>query len=224
MKTWNRSPPRRRRRYRPTLKFTPTAWAKLAFLRDRGPTEIGAFGITETDEPLLITDLVLVPQQCTAVTVKFDDVGVADFFDDQVDLGRQPEQFARLWLHTHPGDSAAPSGTDEATFARVFGAADWAVMFILARGGATYARLRFRAGPGGQLRIPVEVDFGGEFAGSDQAAWNQEYQQNVRMPLPELPLDLMEPFGASRLERRWDDFGGRDLLDLEDSLFIPEEI
>jgi hypothetical protein len=210
--------------HRPTLKFTPTAWGKLVYLRDRGPTEIGAFGITEVDEPLLITDVILIPQQCTSVTVKFDDAGVADFFDDQVDLGRRPEQFARLWLHTHPGDSAAPSGTDEATFARVFGAADWAVMFILARGGATYARLRFRAGPGGQLRIPVEVDYGGEFAGSDQAAWNQEYQQNVRMPLPELPLDFLEPFGESRFERRWDDFGGRDVLDLDDPLFIPEEI
>ena len=164
------------------------------------------------------------PQQCTAVTVKFDDAGVADFFDDQVDLVRRPEQFARLWLHTHPGDSAAPSGTDEATFARVFGAADWAVMFILARGGATYARLRFRAGPGGQLRIPVEVDYGDEFAGSDQAAWNQEYQQNVRMPLPELPVDLLEPFAASRFDRRWDDFDRRDQLGLNDPFYIPEEI
>jgi hypothetical protein len=97
-------------------------------------------------------------------------------------------------------------------------------MFILARGGATYARLRFRAGPGGQLRVPVEVDFGGEFVGSDQATWNQEYQQNVRMPLPELPPDFLESFEATRFERRWDDFGGRDLLDLDDPFFIPEEI
>lgn len=193
-------------------------------MRDRGPTEIGAFGITGPDEPLLITDVILVPQQCTSVTVRFDDAGVADYFDAQVDLGRKPEQFARLWLHTHPGVSAEPSSTDEATFGRVFGAADWAVMFILARGGATYARLRFRAGPGGQLRIPVEVDFSGDFAGSDQTAWNQEYQQNIRMPLPELPRDFLVPFGESLFDRRWEDFGGRDLLDLDDPFYILEEI
>ena len=35
---------RRCRMPRPTLRFTPTAWAKLLFLGDRGPTEIGGFG------------------------------------------------------------------------------------------------------------------------------------------------------------------------------------
>ena len=97
-----------RRLPRPTLKFTPTAWGKLVYLRDRGPTEIGGFGISDPEEPLLITDVVLVPQQCTSVTVKFDDAGVADYFDAQVDLGRRPEQFARLWLHTHPAESVRP--------------------------------------------------------------------------------------------------------------------
>lgn len=194
---------------RPTLKFAPTAWGKLVYLRDRGPTEIGAFGISDPKESLLITDLVLIPQECTAVTVKFDDAGVADYFDAQVDRGRRPEEFARLWLHSHPADSASPSSTDEATFTRVFGKADWAVMFILARGGASYARLRFRAGPGGQLRIPVEVDYAREFAASDQAAWNREYQENVRMPLPEAP-DLGSDRGF------WDESDDQDLAEFYD--------
>ena len=29
----------------PVLRFTPYAWAKLLWLRDAGPTEIGGFGI-----------------------------------------------------------------------------------------------------------------------------------------------------------------------------------
>ena len=73
MRTWNRRSHRRRRLPRPTLRFTPTAWGKLVFLRDRGPTEIGAFGISDLDEPWLITDIVFIPLQCTSVTVKFDD-------------------------------------------------------------------------------------------------------------------------------------------------------
>ena len=68
------------------LKFTPTAWAKLLFLRDVGDTEVGGFGIcpSSTDNPILVEDIELVEQQCTWATVSFDDNSVADLFDDQV--------------------------------------------------------------------------------------------------------------------------------------------
>jgi len=161
------------------LRFTPSAWAKLVYLRDFGPTEVGGFGISSRDDLLLVQDVVLVRQSCTAVTVKFADAAVADFFDDQVDQGRLPEEFARIWIHTHPGHSASPSNTDEDTFARSFGEADWAVMFIVAMGGRTYARLRFSAGPGGQIEAPVEVDFSQTFAGSSPDIWEEEYRRAV---------------------------------------------
>ena len=128
---------------------------------------MGGFGITPVDDLLYVEDIRLVRQRCTAVFVAFDDTAVAEFFDEQIDAGRRPEQFGRVWIHTHPGESAQPSQVDEETFERVFGACDWAVMFILARGGETYCRLRFRAGPGGQFEIPVEIDFQREFAGSN---------------------------------------------------------
>ena len=150
----------------PTLRFTPTAWAKLEFFCHRGDTEIGGFGVSPANDPLLIEDFITVHQRVSAVTVAFDDTAVADFYDQQVDLGRQPHQFSRIWCHTHPGDSPNPSSTDEDTFARVFGGCDWAVMFILAKGGKTYARLRFNVGPGGHLLIPVEVDFAAPFHGN----------------------------------------------------------
>lgn len=180
---------KRRKRQRtppiPSLRFTPTAWAKFLFLRDRGETEVGGFGISSLDDPLLIEDVQLVRQVCSAVTVTFDDEGIADYFDARVDEGLAPEQFARVWLHTHPGNSPDPSQTDENTFFRVFGACDWAVMGILAQGGASYARLRFRAGPGGALQIPMEVDFKTPFPGSDSAAWDAEYRACVtQMALP----------------------------------------
>ena len=116
---------------KPKLRFSPTAWAKLLYLRDRGDTEVGGFAISAAGDLLLVTDVQLVKQFCTAMSVKFDDPAVADFFDQQVDGGLRPEQFARIWVHTHPGNSPLPSQTDEATFDRVFGRAEWAVMFIL---------------------------------------------------------------------------------------------
>ena len=104
---------------------------------------------------------------------------MAQFFDAQVDAGRQPAQFGRIWIHTHPEISAQPSITDEETLARVFAKAEWAVMFILSKTDDVYCRLRFNVGPGGEMEIPVEVDYGREFAGTDFAAWGAEYLANV---------------------------------------------
>jgi hypothetical protein len=149
------------------------------FLRDLGPTEVGGFGFSAPYDLLLIQDISLVKQRCTSVTVRFDDQAVADHFDDCVDLGHKPERFARIWIHTHPGKSASPSGTDEETFARCFGSSDWAIMFILAQGGETYARLALNSGPGGSLLLPVEIDFSRPFPASEEQDWEQEYLTSV---------------------------------------------
>ena len=163
----------------PILRFSPTAWAKLLYFRDVGTTEIGGFGITLAEDLLYVADFVTVRQQVSVVSVSFDDEAVADLFEDQVDLGRQPEQFARIWCHSHPGDCPHPSRTDEETFQRVFGRCDWAVMFIIARGEKIYCRLRFNVGPGGEIEIPVEIDYSQSFEASDETAWEKEFQSNI---------------------------------------------
>ena len=178
-----RAPQKQRDRSRPAppvLRFTPIAWAKLLFFRDRQETEVGGFGVTAADDPLLIEEFVSVKQDVSMASVSFDDEAVADFFDAQVDAGRKPEQFGRVWLHSHPGESPAPSGTDEETFRRVFGTCQWAVMFILARGGKSYARLRFNVGPGGHVLIPAQVDYDRPFGPTDREAWETEYKANVK--------------------------------------------
>jgi proteasome lid subunit RPN8/RPN11 len=171
---------RRQNKRRPRFRFSPTAWAKLLFLRDRGPTEVGGFGISPASDLLYVEDIRLVQQACTSISVAFDDSAVAEFFDEQIDAGRRPEQFGRIWVHSHPGNSAQPSPVDEETFRRVFGQCNWAVMFIIAREGEAYCRLGFRAGPGGAFEIPVHVDFEGPFAGSDFDAWAGEYDATIR--------------------------------------------
>jgi hypothetical protein len=168
----------------PDLQFTPYAWAKMQYLRDCGPTEIGGFGISAADDLMLVENVVLVPQTCGPVSVVFDDAAIADYFDQQVDQGLVPERFARIWIHTHPGHSASPSTVDEATFRHVFGRSNWAVMFITARGGECQARLQFSAGPTAVQPVGVSVDFGRAFPASDQAAWQSEYQHAVRHCLP----------------------------------------
>jgi hypothetical protein len=169
----------RRREPESELRFSPTAWAKLVWLRDLGRTEVGGFAISAADDLLFIEDVQMVRQECSTASVTFEDQSVADFFDRQVDAGLKPERFSRIWVHTHPGNSPTPSNTDDETFARVFGQPEWAVMFILARGGQTYARLRFNVGPGGELTIPVSVDYSRPFAASDLKGWQQEYAANL---------------------------------------------
>lgn len=191
----------------PTLRFSPTAWAKLLYLRDLGDTEVGGFGISAADDLLYIEDVQLVRQACTGASVAFDDQGVAEFFDQQVDLGRVPSQFGRLWVHTHPGNFAEPSMTDNDTFSRVFGQTHWAVMFILARQGHSYARLRFHVGPGGDVDLPVQVDYSRPFVASDHAAWKEQYAACVQTtdPLWTAQRDPFPPTGPVTALDPWDE-------------------
>ena len=41
----------------PSLRFSPTAWAKLLYLRDLGDTEVGGFGISAADDLLYVEDI-----------------------------------------------------------------------------------------------------------------------------------------------------------------------
>ena len=175
----------------PVLRFTPTAWAKLLFFRDRGQTEIGGFAVTSKDDLLRVVDFVTVKQEVSVASVIFDDEAVADFFEAQVDAGRKPEQFARVWLHSHPGNSPEPSHTDQETFHRVFGKCEWAVMFIVARNGKTSARLRFNVGPCGEILVPVQMDYATLFSAADPDAWDTEYQANIKVE------DSFNYFGGS---------------------------
>jgi hypothetical protein len=216
---------RTRRQRRPRLRFSPIAWAKLLFVRDCRPTEVGGFGIASVDDLLYVEDVRMAKQACTAISVAFDDAAIAEFFDEQIDAGRRPEQFGRIWIHTHPGASAEPSHVDEETFRRVFGPCDWAVMFILARGGETYCRLRFRAGPGGAWDIPAEVDFERNFVGSDRDAWAAEYEATVSAPEAPLTGLPQAQFGGDRAmmadghdlcDNLWDTFAWEKELDLHE--------
>lgn len=162
------------------LRFSPTAWAKLLYFRDKSDNEVGGFGVTGPDDLLFVTEFITVKQEVTVVSVKFDDEAVADFFDAQVDLGRKPEQFARIWVHSHPGNSPEPSVIDEETFERVFGGCQWAVLFVVAQDNKTYAKLSFHVGPGGQVLIPTAINYDMDFGPSDHGLWDAEYAANVK--------------------------------------------
>lgn len=129
------------------LRFTPYAWAKLLFLRDHGNTEVSFYALTDKEDISKVIDVLMVPQKCSMAYTEFKDDGIADFFDKMVDAGHEIENFARIWVHTHPGASASPSNTDEKTFKDAFGNNHWAIMAILGTTGETTCRLRYQSQP-----------------------------------------------------------------------------
>jgi len=197
-----------------------------------GDTEVGGFGISAEKQPLLIEDFVTVKQAVTEVTVAFDDTAVADFFDDCIDRGLTPARFARIWVHTHPGSSPEPSSVDEETFGRAFGDCDWAIMLIVSRTHATYARLSFSAGPGGSILLPVKVDWeqwpkllldrGGQMS-SQFEAWMDEYGKNI-CPAP-LSTGFGLPLGSQSSRLPWAEQPWRedDIYSLHDRSRLDDE-
>ena len=217
----------------PKLTFAPLAWLKLQFFCHVGTSEIGGFGISAKNDLLYVENFVTVRQRTSPVSVVMEDDAVADFSDRCVDAGIQPQRFLRVWCHTHPGSSAQPSGPDEDTFARVFGACDWAVMFIMARHVNTYARLSYHAGPGISAELPVTVDWSAwpdavtdpDFSMARLLGeWQHEFATNI---LSNPSLLLPPAASAKRDDRDWDqfmtdwDWQEFDLQPLED--YVPHE-
>ena len=180
-----------------------------------GDTEVGGFALSSKNDLLYVEDFITVEQVTSVVTVEFSDSAVADYFDKCVDTGLPPARFARIWCHTHPGDSPEPSSTDEETFARVFGDCDWGLMFILSRTGRTYARLSFNAGPGGSTQLPVMIDWAAwpdtlmdqvERLPEVMEEWMNEFSQNIQ---PYQPVSIQsDNLSSSRLsiEPWWNEF------------------
>ena len=163
-----------------TLKFTPYAWSKLIWMRDKGNTEVAGFCVTATNDPLLVTDFNLIKEKCTIASFDLDTNDLAEYQDLMLDTGLAMWQSVRILAHTHPGNSPHPSPADEENFERAFGAPDWAIMLIVAKNGETYCRLKVNVGPGITKQLKVTVDFSQEFRGSEHKNWENEYKLKVR--------------------------------------------
>lgn len=143
------------------LRFTPATWHQWHALCAAADTEIGCYGISSPDDPLLVVELCVPEQECTSAAVDVEPTAIARHIGECMSRGIPPERSCRIWLHTHPGQSAQPSGTDEKYWAECEQAQQHgAVMAMLAKGGQTFARVRLvdaMLGPV-DVTIPVECD------------------------------------------------------------------
>jgi proteasome lid subunit RPN8/RPN11 len=174
----------------PTICFTPTAYAKLLYMKKSSDMEVSGFGICKADNPLYITDFITVKQECTSVTTEMDADGLERYFEEMEEKGLAISQYFRIWIHTHPGMAPTPSGTDEKNFDEMFNKCSWAIMLICGKNEEIYARLRINKVDivgSVDIKCDVAIDWTSDFEGSNIAAWKQEYKQNVRKYVCKVP-------------------------------------
>lgn len=192
-----------------TIRFTPYAWKKLLYMRDCGDTEVAGYGVTGTDDPLLVTDFVLIKQECTSVTFDLDPGDGAEFMETMMDQGLMPWQCSNILIHTHPGNSSSPSPTDEDNFKEAFSHPDWAIMFIIAQDNSSYCRLKINAGPGAVKHLKTAIDWNTTFGGTDTQAWDNEYGSKVSEALPMFGMTGLEGLAENAASFQgstwWDD-------------------
>ena len=111
--------------------------------------------ITSSDDPMYVTDFEFLLQECTSVKTDFDTDAQNEWMESKLIEGKNPENFARIWAHTHPGPSATPSGTDWDTFQEAMGEAAWGVMLILGQSNEFVCVFRCRDQ---MLNLHVEVE------------------------------------------------------------------
>ncbi|MCK5605030.1 Mov34/MPN/PAD-1 family protein, partial [Candidatus Pacearchaeota archaeon] len=161
------------------LRFAPDAYAKLIWMRDRGPTEVAGYCTTATEDPLLVTDLRLIKQKCNDVHFELDPDDTVEDVERTLDMGLSPWATHNILCHSHPGNSPKPSGNDEDNFQKAFSRPNWAIMLIIAKNGSTYCRLKMNTAPGVEKLLKVTVDWSVPFGASDTKAWEEEYKAKV---------------------------------------------
>ena len=162
------------------VRFSTLAYRKYMWGLKKSNNEIGFYGISSVDDPLYIEDLSIPKQEVSGATFEFDDEGVAAHLYEWRKKGKTTAECCRIMLHTHPGDSCTPSGTDESEFVRVYGEYPWSLMIIMGQSGKMYARYRQKEPVVFSAVIPVVVEFEVPGVGDELVeGWDKQYNDRV---------------------------------------------
>jgi len=144
------------------LVMSPLAFLKAQTITFCDHREVSAMAVVAEDDPLYIEDFDVVDQEGNTAYTEMDGQALLCRAEGYNQRGIGYDRTMRVWFHTHPSGCAAnPSGTDNNTFAEVFGSAPFAVMLIHSKDGSWGATLRVgNASIGVKTKIAsVEVDW-----------------------------------------------------------------
>jgi len=154
---------------------------KLKAWRDLGNTEVTGFFITKADKPNEVIDAIIIEATCSAASVDITAEAIETMYLDSAKKEIYPSQL-QIWWHTHPGNSASPSMTDETTFSDLGKDRSRNMMYILAKGGDEFAQISVTDLASGfmlQKKVEIEHPFTewSEFPNYD--ALKKDYDKNV---------------------------------------------
>lgn len=200
-------------------KFTPYAYQKVIYLRDLGDTEVSFFCVVDENEPNVICDVQLVKQVGSVATTDMDGAGLTEYLSRMDDQGFSPGHCFRVWLHTHPGDSPEPSGTDWTQYEKLKTTYEypWFAMLIISRTGKKFGRMFFSQGPGGESEVKWDVDWG--YPGEEVIFedWDEEYKTYVEVSKPKIvhaaPTKYAKGYEAIDWKKRWEDHHNHNYKD-----------
>lgn len=137
------------------IRFSPAAYQKIVYFLQKD-VEVGGFCLTDGD---LVTDFIVVEQESSGATFDFTKEGIEDYLDEMTNLGYTPKECFRIYLHSHPGNSAEPSGPDWENFYKLMGSYPWFCMLIIAKDQSKYGYIKLTQGIGVECEIDWDVDW-----------------------------------------------------------------
>ncbi len=177
-------PPRRQIRKMPDVVFTATkdASEKLKFWIDMSFGEFGGFAVTaDPNDRFKITDFIILPQTASGGHADLDNMAIAKYTCKMVKSGLQPNQFSRIWFHTHGGSGyfgPHSSTDDDNTFVRAFGQCDWSVMLIFNDAYSVYMELQNNKAH--NIGWEIGFEFWEKPLSKKHQGWADEFDDNVR--------------------------------------------
>jgi proteasome lid subunit RPN8/RPN11 len=146
--------------------------------------EVSLYGITESNS-LVIKDFWIPYQFGTAVTTEFDEEKKVEEVDKLIQKGLDPNNFLKIWVHTHPKMSPNPSGTDIQTFKTKFNNLNWSIRLILGQNKQMTVKYQQNSPIPLELDLKTEIDFSNfkGFGIEEQTALLLELAEKVQKPI-----------------------------------------
>jgi hypothetical protein len=167
----------------PTVEISLSVYARLRAYVDGCPNEISGFGLVRvTGDNLVVTNVGIARQYCSATQTEISEDGLAGFLDELLDRGEDPGDLL-LWWHSHAEMEVFWSPTDLHTLATTFPQAGWVLGLVLNRRGAITACLHMaRPVPLRLYELPVRLQFAAD------AALQAEVGEEIRQKVSGFPL------------------------------------
>ena len=116
---------------------------KLKYFVDIADGEISGMAKSVYDEEndeIIVEDLIIFEQECTAATTDISDESMAKFLFELSKNGEDPSHW-NLWWHSHADMDVFWSGTDDATIQEHIGTNDYLISLVANKKGELKARL-----------------------------------------------------------------------------------